>query len=205
MSEEQIRESVDSAKSGTNFNIINLIADRSYPKAKVVVHIDEQSAYDAALLKDELEDLETKINGKSATAEQRKKIEDLTERIESLTDEMKKSAYIFHVKGISEGRREELYKDCVKKYPIEYERPNDLAALVGGQSTRVEKESPERNNLFTDFLWLEHIEEIEGPDGSSQSSFSYNDIKTLRSSLPLSALAKISSGIEKIKTQPLSL
>lgn len=198
--EEEIRESVDAAKERGTFNILNVLAERAYPKSSVTVYLDEQSAYNASLIKEELDELTNKIGKKNPSVEQRNKIESLTEEIEKLTSEIQKSGYIFYIRGISEGRRESLYKEAKKKYPIEHERPSELAALTGQKIERVEKDSPERDELFTDFLWREHIEMIEDPEGNTQGEMTFNDIKTLRSSLPLSALAQVNQAIEKIRT-----
>lgn len=198
--EEEIRESVDAAKERGTFNIINVLAGRAYPKSSVTVYLDEQSAYDASVLKEELDELTNKIGKKNPSAEQQEKIDSLTEEIERLTSEMQKSGYVFHVRGISEGKREDIFKDAKKKYPIEYEKPNEMASLMGQRVERTEKESPERDQLFTDLLWREHLEMIEDPDGNIQDSFTYSEIKTLRSSLPLSALAQVNQAIEKIRT-----
>jgi len=198
--EEEIRESVDEAKDRKNFNILNVLAERAYPKTTVVIYLDEQSAYDASGIKEELDALTEKIGKKNPSAEQKDKIEKLTEELDTLSDKIKQSGYTFHIRGISEGKREELFNESKKKYPIEYEKPNELAALTGQRVERVEKESPERDQLFTDLLWRDHIQMVEDPEGNIQDTFTYSDIKTLRSALPLSALAKINQAIEKIRT-----
>lgn len=198
--EDEIRDAVDTAKSKKNFNIINVLNERAYPKDEVSVSLDESTAYRAALVKEEIDELERKLNSKNPTGEQKEKLDKLTEELESLTEEMMKSSYKFFIQGISEGRREELAREAKKKYPIEYEKPDDIASLVGGSSERKEKPSEERDNLFTDLIWKEHIVKIEDPDGNIQDTISYNDVKALRTNLPLSAMAKINTSIEKLRT-----
>lgn len=198
--EDEIREIVDEAKSPKNFNIVNVLLERSYPKTKTTIYLDEQSAFDASVLREELNQIEDGPRGREPSKEQAEKIEKLTSEIETLSEKIRQSGYVFHIKGISEGKRIELYDEAVKKYPIEYEKPNDLAALTGQKIEKVEKESPERDQLFTDFLWREQIEMIEDPEGSVHKDLTYTDIKTIRSSLPLSALAQINTAIEKIRT-----
>jgi len=201
--EEEIREAVDEAKSPGTFNIINVLAERAYPKAKVSVVLDEATAYEASLIKEEIDELEQRIGSKNPSAAQKSKLEELTEKIEQLTEEMVKSSYIFHIRGISEGKREELAKEARKKYPIEYDNTPDMSALLGNNNSSdgpKEKPSPERDNLFTDFLWKEHIEMIEDPDGNIQDVISYSDVKSLRTNLPLSAIAKVNTAIEKVRT-----
>lgn len=198
--ENEIIEAVQAAKKPGSFNIVNVIKDRAYPEIEVSVMLDEASAYEASVLKERIDEINKKVNGKSMTKAQESEVSDLTEKIEEITEAMKRSSYTFHLKGISEGRRESLFMEARKKYPVEYERANDMGALLGNQGERREKESPERDNLFTDFLWKDHIKKIEDPDGNEQSDLSYSDIRELRSSLPLGALAKINSSIEKIRT-----
>lgn len=198
--EEDIREAVDEAKARGTFSIVNVLAERAYPKSSVTVHLDEQSAYEASIVKEELDNLLDTIGKSNPSKPQQEKIDELTEKIDELSKKMVSSGYIFHIKGISEGKREALFNESKKKYPVEYEKPNDLAALAGQQIERVEKESPERDQLFTDFLWREHIYMVEDPEGNTQSDLTYSDIKEIRGSLPLSSLAKINQAIEKIRT-----
>ena len=198
--EEDIREAVDEAKARGTFSIVNVLAERAYPKSSVTVHLDEQSAYEASIIKEELDNLLDTIGKSNPSKPQQEKIDELTEKIDELSKKMISSGYIFHIKGISEGKRETLFNESKKKYPVEYEKPNDLAALAGQQVERVEKESPERDQLFTDFLWREHIYMVEDPEGNTQGDLTYSDIKEIRGSLPLSSLAKINQAIEKIRT-----
>jgi len=197
---EEIRESVEEAKSSKSFSIVNVLAERSYPKTEVSVVLDEATAYEAALVKEEIEELEKKIGSKHSSAEQKSKLEEMYEQLETLTHQMMQSSYTFHIRGISEGKREELSKEARKKYPIEYDKNSEVSALLGNSNDPKEKPSPERDNLFTDLLWKEHIEKIEDPEGSIQDTIGYNDIKALRTNLPLSALAKINNAIEKVRT-----
>ena len=195
-----IRESVDEVKNPKTFNIINVLAERSYPQTSVSISLNEAKAYEAALVKQEIDDQSSGAKAKSTNPERIKKLEELNEKLESLTAEMMKHLYTFYIKGISEGKREQILKEAKKKYPIEYEKTNDISSLLGNAQERTEKPSPERDNLFTDFLWKEHIEKIEDPDGNIQTNLSYSDIRELRNSLPLSSLAQINTAIEKIRT-----
>jgi hypothetical protein len=196
----EIREVVDQVKNPKSFSIVNVLADRSYPKTTVSISLDEGSAYQAALIKQEIDEYGSSADSKNETPEQRQKIEDLNNKLESLTAEMMAHLYVFHIKGISEGKREEISREAQKKYPVEYEKMADISSLLGGSSERIEKPSPDRDNLFTDLLWKEHIESIEDPDGNVQTNLSYSDIRSLRTNLPLSSLAKINAAIERIRT-----
>ena len=197
---EEIRESVDEAKDPKTFSIVQAIANRSYPRATVSVSFDEATGYEAALVKEKIDQLSSATPSKSVALAQQKEIDGLSDKLQTLTQKMMESSYVFYIKGISEGKREELASEARKKYPIEYQKSSEISELLGGNSEQREKPSPERDNLFTDFLWRDQIEKIESPDGGVQDTFTYNDAKALRTGLPLSSLAKINSAIEKVRT-----
>jgi hypothetical protein len=194
---DEIQDMVEEAKSPKTFNIVSVLSERAYPKTSVAVSLDEATAYEAALVKEELDALGTKGASISKVSS---KIDELQAKLSELIELMNKSTYVFHIRGISEGKREELAATSRKKYPVEYEQGVDISALLSNSGERQEKPSPERDNLFTDLLWVEHIEKIEDPDGNIQAGLTYSDIRALRNNLPLSALAKINSEIEKVRT-----
>jgi hypothetical protein len=197
--QDEVKEIVDEAKSPKTFSIINVLADRAYPKSSVSVALDEATAYEAALIKEELDSIDKQVGTKHSSAEQAERVTELTDKLATLVEQLQKSSYTFHITGISEGKREELASESRKKYPVEYEKPSDISALLGTGNERIEKPSTERDNLFTDLLWREHIYKIEDPDGNVQEQITYTDIRSLRNNLPLSALAKINSAIEKVR------
>lgn len=193
--EEEIRESVDEAKAPGTFNIVNVLQGRGYPKTTVQIILDEQLAYDASVMNDRLKELDSAPDTEATKAERIELIAKVEQARKSLID----SSYTIHLEGIPEGKREELFREARKKYPIEYEARNDIGGLLSGQQ-RVEKESPERDALFTDFLWLEHIKKIVDPSGNEQNAFTYSIVKTMRESFPISATMKINEAIEKLRT-----
>jgi hypothetical protein len=195
--QEEIQEIVEEAKSPKTFSIINVLTERAYPKTKVSVSLDEATAYDAAVIKERIDELARKDSSVSSVT---REISELNEQLSELVEKMAKSTYTFHVRGISEGKREEILAKARKKYPVEYEAKNDIASILSNNGERTEKPSPERDSLFTDLLWAEHLEMIEDPDGNIQEVIGYTDVRTLRHNLPLSALAKINSAIERVRT-----
>jgi hypothetical protein len=197
---EEILESVEAAKAPGTFNILNVLQGRGYPSTTVDAYMDESAIYDMSIVVDKLDKLDSSL-GKNAESEKQKKYRDelMSER-EELQKKLDASKYIVHLSGISEGRREEVYRLAVKKYPIEYESSNAISNLLGADSSRVEKQSPERDALFTDYLWQEHIKKISNPDGDEQSEFSYSTIRAMRDSFPISAIMKINEAIDKLRT-----
>lgn len=201
MSEEtEIREMVDEAKQPKTFNIISVLQERSYPKDSVEIVLDEDNSYKASVVKSKLEELDKKIASKNPTAQQKERRDELIAELDELIEKIEKSKYVFHIKGISEGKREKLIQEATKKYPVEYEKSAEISALLGGSAEPKEKPSPERDQLFTDFLWQNQIEKIVDPDGNEQTNLSYSDVRALRDNLPLSSSAKINRSIEKIRT-----
>ena len=197
--EQQIVEAAQNAKAPGTFNIVSVLQERAYPQATVRVLLDESLAYEASLIKEEMDALDNKIGDKKMSQSQLAKHEDLLAKRDELNEKILASAYTVHVRGISEGKREELYREACKKYPIQYESSNNIAEILGGQAQRIEKQSPERDALFTDYLWQYHIAKIVSPDGDEQTDFSYSTIKVMRESFPLSAIMKVNEAIEKIR------
>lgn len=195
MSDEEIREAVESAKSPNTFNIINVLKDRGYPGTTVQVILDEKLAYEAALLNDRLKELDGKKDNEAIKKERG----ELLQQIEEMRQKLVDSAYTVHLEGVTEGKREELFREARKKYPIEYEQSQNIQSMLSGNS-RVQKESPERDSLFTDLLWQAHIKKIVDPDGNEQTEFPYNTVKAMREGFPLSATVKINEAIEKLRT-----
>lgn len=192
--EQEIRDSVDAVKAPGTFNIVNVLKDRGYPETTVSVILNEQIAYKAASVRERLEEIK---DDKSESA--KKERLELEQTIDSLRAELSASAYTVHLTGIPEGKREEIYREARKKYPVEYEAPNQMQSILGN-AQRVEKDSPERDALFTDFLWQAHIKKIVDPEGNEQTEFTYNTIKSMREGFPISATMKINEAVEKLRT-----
>tara|TARA_R110000772_G_C13085901_1_gene418008 strand:- start:1 stop:639 length:639 start_codon:yes stop_codon:yes gene_type:complete len=192
--EEEIREAVDKAKAPNKFNIVDVLNNRSYPESVVNIIMDESLTHKAAMIKEQIEKIEAAKQTKLSS------FEDLVAKRDEIFAELTKCSYAIHVCGISEGQREASYAEARKKYPVEYESANDITALLGNQSERKEKESPQRDALFTDYLWQKHIVKIVNPDGEEQLDFSYATIRTMRDSLPLSATMKINEAIDKLRS-----
>ena len=199
MSQEEIVESVEKAKAPGTFNILSVLQERGYPEATVDIYMDESSMYDMAIVKEGLEKLDSSIGKGGETEKQKDSRDKLMADYEALEKKINESKYAVHLSGISEGRREEIYRQSVKKYPVEYESSNGISSLLGTEAARVEKSSPERDALFTDYLWQEHIKKISNPEGDEQSEFSYSTIRSMRDSFPISAIMKINEAIDKLR------
>ena len=194
--EQEILESVQAAKAPGTFSIIDVLQERSYPETKTVIHLDEQAAYQASLVGEEIEELDKKIGKSAPSAAQSKKLEELTEKKQELVEKLQASSYTFHLMGINEGKRESLFSEARKKYPIQYTQTPELAT---GKMIKEEKESPERDDFFTTLLWQNHIVKIVDPKGNEQSGLSFTEIREMRNIMPIAATSKINQAIEKMR------
>ena len=197
--EEEIVEAVKKAKAPGVFNIVDVLQGRGYPESTVDIYLDESTIYELSTIKEKLEELDKLVVKKVETEKQKTERENLLSEQDELNKKLLQSKYTVHLTGISEGRREEFYRNAVKKYPIQYEAPNSISGLLSGDQQKIEKDSPERDALFTDYLWQGHIKKIVNPDGDEQTEFSYSTIRTMRETFPLSAMIKINEAIEKIR------
>ena len=193
---EEIRESVDEAKAPGTFSITSVLKDRGYPKMQVVVSVDEESAYEMSLIKQRIEELDESYSKKEMPPAVAKQKEELLQQSEELAEKMRSASFTFHLEGISEGKRMELYKQAKKKYPVEYEKDIDIST---GKMEKTEKESPERDALYTDLLWEAYIRKIVNANGDEQVGVSYSDVRVMRDNMPISSTARLNESIEKLR------
>lgn len=196
MSEATVEELVAEAKSPAKFNILSVLQERAYPTDEVIVYLDEQTAYLASLAEEDIKAANAAIDKDFEDTKAEAKLKEAQERLDGLMAKMAESKYVFTIKGIPEGRREELLIEAEKEYPIEYDEEKNPFT---GEVNRTERENRERNRLFTNMLWSENIEKITAPDGAVQEKLSTEDVKAIRASLPLASIGAINQAIEKIR------
>ena len=193
---EEIREAVDEAKKPGVFKIVDALKDRAYPKMQVTVSVDEDAAYRANQVKGQINALDVSYAKKAMTEKVLAQKEALIASQELLVDEMAKSSFTFYLEGISEGARLATFKKSSKTYPIEYEKEMDITT---GKMQKIEKESPERDALYTDLLWEACIRKVVNADGDEQTGVTYSDVRVMRDQMPVSASTKINDSIEKLR------
>lgn len=191
MSEKTIEEVVEAAKAPGTFSIMNVLNERAYPHEDVVIFLDEQSAYEASILNDEIKKL-----GENSKTDNQDEIDELIVKRDKIIEKLEQSKYVFLVNGISEGMREDLNEEAIKKFPIEYEETKNP---ISGEITRKEIDSKERNRYFTNLIWHTSIEKITAPDGSIQDNVTFDDVLALRKTLPLAAIGSLTQAIEKLR------
>lgn len=194
-----IEQIVEQAKAPGKFNIVDVLKGRGYPTDEVDVFIDESVAFVASDLEDKIRKLSEKMEAekdKSKLDEVLKKYEDLMNEKDALIKEMGGTRYVFHIQGISEGQRDDIWKKSVERFPIKHD--TDRNPLTG-KVDRVEVQNPERDKYFTGLLWQAHIKKIVDPEGNEQDGITVEDAFELRRSLPLASIGKITEAIEKMR------
>lgn len=187
MSSDEIIELVEEAKKPGTFNIMNVIKERAFPTQDVNVYMDEHVAYLASDASEKLKRIDSADKEYSVVEEE----------LNKLLAKLEESKYVFLIKGISEAKREEIFKLSSDKYPIEYREEKNVYT---GETKREEIQNQERDDLFTAMLWSAHISKITSPDGSTQEHISAEDANELRGVLPIAASALINRAIEKIRS-----
>lgn len=198
MSDATVEELTEEAKKPGKFSIIAALKDRAYPSDEVSVYLDEDVAYRAANVKENIESLEAEDakSGYKLSTDKAKELSDAKSNLASMMEKLSESKYIFTITGISEGKRDSLYKDSVEKYAIEYKEDKNP---FSGEVVRVEVENTERDRYFTNLIWKEYISKISDPNGNLQENLKLEDVVALRDSLPISAQGKINQAVEKIR------
>lgn len=192
MSDTTVEELVEAAKAPGKFSIVSVLKDRAYPTEDLTILLDESLAYKGSLLKEKIAELK-KV---SVSTDGNVELDDLVSEMQLLVNKIESDKYVFTILGISEGKREELLNQSIEAFPSEYfEEKNPFT----GETKHVEKENKQRDRLFTNLLWENHIVKITAPSGDEQTDITAEDVEEFRNSLPLVAIGVITEGIEKIR------
>ena len=198
MSNTNPEELADKAMQPGTFNILDVLKDRAHPSDDVTIYVDEQTAYDASKVQDEIDELRGKesAGGFILDDSSQKRLDELIEIRDTFVEVLNKSKYVITLNGISEGERETILERAVEKYPYEYTEDKNPFT---GETTKKEVENPKLNRYFTDLLWFAHIKKITSANGAVQESFTEAEIIEFRNLLPVSAVGAITEAIEKLR------
>jgi hypothetical protein len=196
MSDVTPEELAAEAKKPGVFNILNVLNDRGYPKDEIEVVLDDNLIYAATLINEKIKDVDKKLDADPTDKDLMAKREALIASRDEAIANINKAKYVFTLKGISEGAREEMLDAVQAEFPVEYEETTNP---LNGKVSREEIDNPERNKLYTCKLWASHIEKIVSPDGQEQVGLSDDEALALRKLLPIAATAKISESIERLR------
>jgi len=200
LSEKDIIELTEQAKAPGRFSIVEALKDKAFPSDEINIFIDEDAAFMAAEVEEKIKKLANTMDStvdSAELAELTKRHEELIENLDKTIKEMGDTRYVFHIQGISEGQREDLYDRALEKFPMQHEVDRNP---LTGEVERREKENPKRDRLFTNLIWQAHIKKIVAPDGSVQEGITVEEAIELRRALPLASIGKVTESIEKLRT-----
>ena len=200
MSEKDVVELLEEAKAPGNFKIVDALKNRGFPSDQIDIFLDEDVAFVAAEIESQIKKVAENMDGtvdKKKLEELNNRHGELVERLDKIVEDMGGSRYVFHIQGISEGEREDLYEKALEKYPMQHDVDRNP---LTGEVERREKENPKRDRLFTNMIWQAHIKKIVAPDGSVQEGITLEEAVELRRALPLASSGKITETIEKLRT-----
>jgi len=195
-----IEEMVNAAKKPGTFNIVDAVKNRAYPKDQVDVFIDEGVAFRVAEINEAIDSIGKAMDKKGVDKKTLDtllaKREEVLDSRDKLIEEMGGTKYVFHLTGISEGVRQDLFDKAVTKFPIKHEQK---MSQITGEIEKEEIENIERDRYFTALLWQAGVQKILSPDGEEQEGISFEDALELRRSLPLASLTTITEALEKMR------
>ena len=197
----EIEEMVGEARKPGKFKIIDAVKDRGFPESHLDIYLDEALAFLISELDEAMDETGKSMDRKKALSKKEvdefeKRRDEILDRKNKLIEEMGGSKYVFHIKGISEGQRQDIFDKTIEKFPMKYEKNRNPYT---GAMEKEEISEAERDRYFSDLLWQAYIVKIVSPDGEEQEGVSLEEATELRRSLPAASVAKISEGIEKLR------
>ena len=196
-----IEEILEESKRPGKFRIIDAVKDRAFPEMSLDIYLDEALAFLIAELDEALSEIGNSADKKKALSKKEvdefeKRRDEILNRKDELIEKMGGAKYVFHIKGISEGKRQDIYDQAIEKFPMKYEKNRNPYT---GALEKEEIDNVDRDRYFTDLLWEAYIVKITAPDGEEQDGITLEEATELRRSLPAASVAKISEGIEKVR------
>lgn len=187
----KIDELVEEVKKPGTFNILSVLKDGGLPTDTVSIILDNKKAYRAAKLQERIEEL------MSSDADNiNDEVNDLQKEFDAIVEELNANRYTVHVTGITEGERDKLAKLALDKFPKEFEESKNP---LTGEVTRKDIDSPEREEYFTNLLWVASIKKIVSPDGDEQNVVDLEFVEEFRTLISIPTNAAITQAIEKLR------
>jgi len=128
------------------FNLLDMLAGRTYPEDTVDVFLDAKTAYLIAKSNEEV--------GRLRANKQNDEAQELEKAVEALVEESSKAKLTLHIRAIPMEVREALLKKAFEEFPEE----RDFVGRV--------RESRERDKHYTRLLWEAHILSVETAQGT---------------------------------------
>lgn len=183
MSDDSVQDIVDAAMEEGTFSFAEVAQGRSYPQDTVSIYLDEATAYKIAELEDRANsELDSDVVNK------------IDAEIAELRIVIEKSKYTFKIHGIPLERRDELLERAREQIKPEFD---SFKNFVNGRVEKTEKDSPERDRLYNNMLWAEHITEVVGPDGRVDRNPGIGTAEAIRKA-PISQQVVFTRAIQKL-------
>lgn len=171
MSDNVIDLATEAQKKG-KFSLADAIKGRAFPETSVDVYVDAASAYEFAKVKDQAESMEAGTPEHDAALVQ----------MEELSSKIKESRLTFYMRGVGQGKVEEITKEADKLYP----------QLEG-------KEDPEWVKYYLCALIASNIAKIADQNGNEDdSAFSVEDVMSLRDVMPIDSWEVLIDTMQKL-------
>lgn len=196
-----VEDMVSEARKPGKFKIVDAVRDRGFPESFLDIYLDESLAFLIAELDELMDEAGKSMDRKKALSKKEteafeKRRDEILDRKKELVEQMGGAKYVFHIKGISEGERQDIFDKTIEKFPMKYEKNRNPYT---GAMEKEEISDTERDRYFSDLIWQAYIVKIVAPDGEEQEGVTLEEATELRRSLPAASVAKISEGIEKLR------
>ena len=196
MSDATVEEIVAEAQSKKKFKFTDILRDRVAATDTVVIYPSSADTYPIMAMVAEVGTVDAALEGTKG-GERNKLIVDrnvLAEKIKAYYASIEHKKVTLTIQGLSSGFREDALDEAEKAHPYEYE---DKVSELTGENSKVAKENPELNRLFSNLMWKGHIVKAEGSDWE-QDGFSLEEVATMRRELPDAATAAIVETMTKV-------
>jgi hypothetical protein len=159
------------------FDIVQVLMGREFPTTEVMIYLNEKAGFELSKAQERRVELERREDD-----EARAELDRLDAEIAALTKQVKASRYVYFLKGIPAGERNELLDIAFAKYP----KTVDPSNIFGGI-----QENTDRDELFGKLLLHAMTDKIVAPDGAVMIDLTVEQIEQFRKLAPDSALQAI--------------
>lgn len=169
---DNIVDLANEAQKRGKFSLADAIKGRAFPEASVDIYVDGASAYEFTVVKEAAAKLDASSPEHDAALL----------KMEELSSKIKESKLTFHMRGVGQGKVEEVIKAADAKYPEKAEGDNTewlkfyLCSLIASNITKVSN--------------------IAGEEDESQ--FSVEDVIAIRDSIPIDSWEVLVDTMQKL-------
>lgn len=181
MTPEEIAQ--EHSKPG-KFSLIDRLRNRNMPSHVETIYLDDASAFQLLLAKEE-----------HSTTTDKERLAELDAEIEALTARVKESAAEIHMAAITSERYDELIAETDEAYPVQYEIVENPFT---GRKTRAEKSNPERDVYFNN-LYLSEVIRKAVFDGDEDTDITVAWVEQFSKIAPLDAVRKVAEQAFKLR------